>query len=459
MVDSNPEYDVVIIGAGVVGLFIARELSKYKLSILVIEKERDIGWGASKGNAGVIHAFQTPLNSLKGRLCIKGNEMYDKIARELELRFKRVGLLLISLNIIESLILLLIYVYFRLRGLKVKWISGKKLRILEPRISKNARMALLFPTAGIICPFELLSALMENALQNGVEFLFETEVERVVFEDKKVKVLTSKGNLTAKWVINAAGVYADIIAERSGLGKFKIIPRRGAHIIFNIKWPYKHLLAEVPLKPDPKTKGGGALLTIEGKALWGPNLDENTTDRDDTSVKLEDYYIILSKYSRLLPWMSEMRPIKAYAGVRAASNTGDFIIEIARPGFINVAGIQSPGLTAAPAIAELVIKMLSDHLKLELKEKYNPKRKRMIRVRESLNELDKLIEIDKSYGKIICTCELVSEAEIKEAISRGARTIDGIKFRTGLAMGECQGAYCIPKLTEFLLKISDDLLY
>lgn len=211
-------YDVAVIGAGVVGLSIARELSKYKLSVVVLEKEPDVGWGASKGNAGVVHAFQLPLGSLKGKLCLEGNKMYDELAEELDVPLRRVGLLLVSLNLLESLVLLFTYAYFKLKGVEVKWVGGKRLREMEPGVSGKARMALLFPTAGVTSPLELVVALAESASQNGVEFLFEAEVERVEFEGDLARVVTSKGDVLARWVINAAGLYADVVAERSGAG-------------------------------------------------------------------------------------------------------------------------------------------------------------------------------------------------------------------------------------------------
>jgi len=448
------QVDIVIIGAGIVGLFIARELSKYNLKTLVIDKNPDAGWGASKGNAGIIHAFQLPFRSLKGKLCLEGNKMYDEIAKELDVPFKRVGLILISLNILESFLAFIIYAYLKFNGVETHIISKKKLKELEPNINRKARLGLYIPSAGVISVFDLIIALTENCRENGVIFSFNTEAQKIVLNDNISLIMTNKGIIKTKWIINVAGVYADTIAKMAGINNFKIYPRKGTHLILPAKNVYNHLLAEIPLKPDPKTKGGGALLTIDGKILLGPNLKEDTTNKDDVSTEHDDYDIIINKYKRLIPQIEYMDILVAYSGLRAASNTNDFIINVPKKGFINVAGIQSPGLTAAPAIAKMVIKLLEKHdLKLPPRKEFKPTRKRPIRIRDLITEPEKIAKIideNPEYGEIICPCELVSKAEILEAIKQGATTLDSIKFRTNASMGECQGSYCIPKILNIL---------
>jgi glycerol-3-phosphate dehydrogenase len=442
--------DIVIIGAGVTGLFIARELSKYDLKVLVVDKKPDAGWGATKGNAGIIHAFQLPFNSLKGKLCLEGNKMYDEISKELNVPFKRIGLIIVSLNVLETIFAFIIYLYLRLNKINVHIITKKRLKKLEPNISEKARLGLYLPSAGVVSVFELISALVDNCKENGVIFSFETEVQKIVFNDKNVLIYTNKGVVKTSWIINAAGINADIIARMVGVNSFKIYPRKGAHLILSAKNVYNHLLAEVPLKPDPKTKGGGALLTIDGKILLGPNLIETTTDREDTSTERDDYQII-SKYKRIIPLIEHSDVLVAYSGLRAASNTNDFIINIPRDGFVNVAGIQSPGLTAAPAIAKMVVQLLQKHVKLVPRLNFKPTREHSIKVRELIDEPEKIeMIIDKNldYGNIVCPCELVSKAEIVEAISRGVMTLDSIKFRTNACMGECQGSYCLPAILD-----------
>lgn len=450
----SDQADIVIIGAGIVGLFIARELSKYNLKILVIDKNPDAGWGASKGNAGIIHAFQLPFRSLKGKLCLEGNKMYDEIAKELDVPFKRVGLIIISLNILESLLALIIYIYLKLNGVETHIIGKKKLKELEPNLNKKAQLGLYLPSAGVISVFDLIVALIENYKENGVIFSFNTEAQKIELNDNISSIITNKGVIRTKWIINAAGIYADTIARMAGINNFKIYPRKGTHLILSAKNVYNHLLAEIPLKPDSKTKGGGALLTIDGKILLGPNLKEDVVDRNDVSTEHDDYDIIINKYKRIIPQIESIDILVAYSGLRAASDTNDFIINVPKRGFVNVAGIQSPGLTAAPAIAKMVIKLLENYnLKLLPRKEFKPIRKRSIKIRDLTTEPEKIAKIineNPEYGEIICPCELVSKAEILEAIKQGATTLDSIKFRTGASMGECQGSYCIPKILNIL---------
>lgn len=458
MLSSLPDrVDVVVIGAGVTGLFIARELSKYHVKILVIDKKPDAGWGATKGNAGIIHAFQLPFGSLKGKLCLEGNRMYDEIAGELNVPFKRTGLIIVSLNVLESILAFMIYIYLKLNKVETHIITKKKLRKLEPNISKKARLGLYLPSAGVISVFELISALVENCKENGVIFSFETEAQKIFFDEKGTLVHTNKGIIKASWIINAAGINADMIAKMTGVNNFKIYPRKGTHLILSSKNIYNHLLAEVPLKPDPRTKGGGALLTIDGKILLGPNLIETPTEREDTSTEPDDYSII-NKYKRIIPSIEYSDILVAYSGLRAASDTNDFIINIPRNGFVNVAGIQSPGLTAAPAIAKMVVQLLQERgFKLVPRSDFKPIRKNRIKIKDLINEPEKIEDVvskNPDYGDIVCPCELVSRAEVIEAINKGAITLDSIKFRTNACMGECQGSYCLPAILDIFEELN-----
>lgn len=449
-IEPQEKVDVAIIGAGVVGLFIARELSRYELKIMVIEKEPDAGWGATKGNAGIIHAFQLPFNSLKGRLCLEGNKMYDEISKELEVPFKRLGLLLVSINALESLMLPFVYLYFKLKGIEVHLI--RNVRKIEPNLNEKASMALYFPTAGVVSVFDLVNALVENCRENGVTFSFNRKVSGIEEKKEGYIIYTDKGSVEASWVINAAGVHADEISRMAGYGGFTIYPRKGTLLILAGKRLYNHLLAEMPLKTDPKTKGGGALLTFDGKMLLGPNLIEKVSDKEDKSSAPGDFDDIIKKYQRLIPALAKVDPLVIYTGLREASNTNDFIINIPKKGFMNVAGIQSPGLTAAPAIARVVVKMLSEK-GLILKEKRDfvsqrKKRKKVKELLDDINAIEELVGKEPDYGEIICPCELVSKAEIANAIKEGHNTIDGIKFHTGSCMGECQGSYCLVRILD-----------
>lgn len=446
--------DIIIIGGGVVGCAIARELSKYQVNTVVLEKQADVGWGATKGNLGMIHAFVTPVKSLKGQLCLEGNKMFDALSKELDFPFKRVGLLLVALTWAEYLFMPIVYIWAKKHHLDVKWISSKKLKEIEPKISKKAKGALLFPTAGVVSPVETTIAFAENAIQNGVKIVLNAEVKDIIVKNNEVEsVVTSKGEIKAKYVINAAGVFSDKIAEMAGVKNFKIIPRLGAMIIFdkNLECFYNHCITRIPLKRDPRTKGGAAAVSVDGNPIWGPNVRE-VSDPEETSVTKEDIKTILNRFTSLFESFPTKEIIAFFSGVRAASDTDDFIIgHTSVKGFINVAGIQSPGLTAAPAIAKMIVEILKkEGLNLEPKTNFNPNRKRIIHVNElAFNEWDELIAKNPKYGHIICRCECVSEAEILEAIDRGARTLDGIKFRTRAGMGRCQGGFC----THFVLKI------
>lgn len=450
--------DIVIIGGGVVGCAIARELSKYKLDIVLIEKEADVGWGASKANLGMVHAFVLPVNSLKGKLCIEGNKMFDKISKELDVPFKRIGMILVALNKKESLYRVAIYLWAKFHRIPVKWITKRKLRKIEPNLTKEAQGGILFPTAGITSPYELTIAFAENATMNGVKIVLETKVIDILVENNEVKgVVTDKGTIKTKIVINAAGVYSDEIAKMAGAGDFEIHPYAGTMIVFDkrLQGHYNHIIREIPLKLDPRTKGGGAAITVDGNPIWGPNLRDNW-DKENTKVTKEDIETVFNNFAKLFPAIKKRDIITFFAGLRAAATGGDFII---RPtsirGFINVAGIQSPGLTASPAIAKMVEKIVEETniVKLEPKENFNPFRKSILKFSQLSNEeKDALIKQDRRYGHIICRCELITEAEIIEAIKRGATTLDGIKFRVRAGMGRCQGGFCTPRIIDILSK-------
>ncbi len=446
--------DVVIVGGGVVGCSIARELSKYKVDVVVVEKEVDFCQGASKGCSGIIHPFVTPFNSLKGKLCVEGNKLMDKLTEELDVPFNRCGLLFVSLNRKETFFLFLVYLVMKWRGIQVKFLNKRELRKVEPNLTNKAKCALLFPSGGVISPYELTFALIENAQKNGVKTLLGTKVEEVLVENGEVKgIKTNKGVIETSYVVNAAGLYSDEVAETAGVRNFKIVPRKGCMIVFDkkLRGYYRHYVAEAKIKQDPRTKGGGALLTVEGNPLWGPNLKE-TGSKEDTSVSRKDIEEIINTYNVLFPDFP-LKIITCFAGVRAASEKGDFVIERTKvKGFINVAGIQSPGLTAAPAIAKMVTELLrKEGLKLERKGSFNPYRKRINKLTDyPPEEQDKMIKENPGYGRIICRCEQVTEAEVVEAIKRGAKTLDGVKFRTRAGMGRCQGSFCTPKILEIL---------
>ncbi|MEX2689963.1 MAG: FAD-dependent oxidoreductase [Candidatus Njordarchaeum guaymaensis] len=470
-------YDIVIIGGGVIGTAIARELSRYKLKVALIEKEPDVGLGASRANNGMIHpGIAPPKDSLKRILNIRGNAMYDELTEELGVRFKRVGsLLLITPRTLERYKKYLRGPLFKLvskyvlpwivkqkgvrNGVKgIKILRGKEIFEIEPKANKDTIAAVYIPSTGIVDPYELTIALAENAVANGVEIHLNTEVVGFIKSNLSIEgVVTTKGVYLCKYVINTAGVYADEIAEMAGAREYTIHPRKGVILLFSkdIEGWIRHCTAELRF-PQPKTtKGGNINPTIHGNIIWGPTAVE-IPDKSDTSVKKEEIDFVLKKFSTIAPNFPKNKLIRYFAGVRAPTFTEDFIIRPAKwvKNFLHVAGIQSPGLASAPAIAEYVINLLRKMgLKLDPNPNFNPRREPIPSVAEmSLEELERKIKEDPRWGRIVCPCEMVSEAEIVEAIRRGARSIDAIKRRTRAMMGFCQGSYCILKIAKILAR-------
>ncbi|HHC18861.1 MAG TPA: FAD-dependent oxidoreductase, partial [Euryarchaeota archaeon] len=340
------------------------------------------------------------------------------------------------------------------KGIKI--VRGRKIWELEPYATKDAVAAVYIPSTGIVDPYEVTVALIENAKMNGVDVHLRTEVVGFIKEDDMVKgVVTNKGTFLCRYVVNAAGVYADEIAELAGAREYTIHPRKGVEILFDkeVGEYVRHCLAEIRLPTPKRTKGGGINPTVHGNIIWGPTATE-IPDKEDTSVKKEEIELILTRYSTIIPDFPKNKIIRYFAGVRAPTFTEDFIIRPAKwvKNFLHVAGIQSPGLASAPAIAEYAVECLKNMgLKLVEKHDFNPHRNPIPRVSEmTLEELEKKIKEDPKWGNIVCTCEMVSEAEIIEAIKRGATTVDAIKRRTRAGMGTCQGGYCTLRVAEIL---------
>ncbi|MEM0024372.1 MAG: FAD-dependent oxidoreductase [Thermofilaceae archaeon] len=470
-------YDVVIVGGGVVGAAIARSLSKYQLKIALLEKAPDVGAGTTKANNGMIHAgVEPPRGTLKRKLNVEGCRMYEKWAQELRFKYKRVGslwlitprtlakykkyipgpLYTLILKYVLPYIVVLKGLINGVSGLKV--VRGRKLFEMEPYAARDALAAVYVPWTGIVDPYEVAIALAENAAANGVEIHTSTEVVGFVREGDAVKgVVTNRGTFLCRYVVNAAGLYADEIAELAGSPEFTIHPRKGVIVLFHrcTSRYINHCLAEIILPPHPLTKGGGINPTIHGNVMWGPTAVE-VPDKEDTSVSSEEVDLILSKYSTILSEFPKDRVIRYFAGVRAATFNEDFIIRPAKwvRNLLHVAGIQSPGLAAAPAIAEYAVKKLRE-MGLELREKpdFNPYREPIPSLREmSEEEIEERVRRDPRWGNVLCECEMVSEAEVVEAVRRGARTLDAVKSRTRAGMGECQGSRCLLRVAEVLAR-------
>lgn len=468
--------DVVIIGAGITGCAIARALSKYQLDIIVVDKNCDIAEGATKSNNGNIHpGLIAKPGTLKAKLNIKGNAMYTKWAEELHFACNRTGSLGVVYHQSEWYLLKLLqfmkitglgYLFKPLRqAMKVpglKWLSGQEVQKLEPHIEGKPCGALLMSTMAIVEPYDVCLALAENAVMNGVSYMLDTEVIDVLTEHGQVKgVMTNKEVISSKYVINCAGVYADHIAEMAGDRFYTIHPRRGAIAIFdkNRKGYFNRPLVSFSRTRGKKqhSKGGGACMTPEGNLLWGPTAKE-IPDKEDKSVERTDMDYIHALGNHVTTDIKPSEIITFFSGVRAADYKEDFIIGMSEKvaGFIHVAGIQSPGLASAPAIAEMVEDMIKkDQGCLHKNVHYNPIRKPRKKCRHmSHQEQDALIKKNPLYGHVICRCELITEGEIVDAIHGliPATTLDAVKRRTRSGMGRCQGGFCGPKVLQILAR-------
>lgn len=446
-------YDIVIIGAGVVGAAIARELSRYKLSIAVLEKEEEPAFGVSKSNSGIIHpGTQNPARLLKGRLCLQGNILIREISQELGLDFKEAGELIVAFNHKEKNRLLELKAEAEKLGIANLSIKDKGwLRENEPNLNPEAVSSLFAPTAGIISPYRMVYGLCENALMNGVEIHTQTKVENIAFTNPGFEIQSLRGAFKSRYVINAAGLYADEISAMLGINDFRIAPRRGEEFILDKKKENltNHLIFPLPSKAS---KGVLVIKTADGNPMIGPTA-EDVEDKEDLSTTEEGFKKVFEEAKKLVPAISQDDIIAYFCGLRPASGE-DFIIryEDNAPGFINAAGIQSPGLSAAPAIALMVCDILKGKgLKLIKKDCFNAKRKKAIHLFSiPLSETDKLIAQDADYGDIVCRCELVSAKEVKDAIAEGASTLDGIKFRTRAQAGRCHGSFCTSRIMKIL---------
>ena len=464
--------DVVIIGAGVIGCGIARELSKYDFHCIVVDKENDVSVGASKANNGNIHpGHAVKKGTLKHKLNILGNRMYDEWAKDLQFEFQRNGLMYIAWE--EEYLPALKRRYTK--GLEngvdgIRYISGEEAMAIEPELKKldNPPIAAVWlPSLAHVDPYEVTIALAENAAENQVKFMLNTKVCDIVHDGRIQAVVTSRGVIETKYVINAAGVYADDISRMAGDVSYTIHPRKGTIVLLDKAktYPYKPQLGFVSNKlenrmmnvKNKESKGGGCCKTPEGNYLLGPSAKE-VWNKEDTSCDAEGIAYALSCCQH--KGVGEKDVIRSFAGVRAADFKEDFIIEKSEvtSGLIHVAGIQSPGLSAAPAIAKMVENILLEEMKKEgmsykRKKNYQPYRpKRRVFRKLSLEEQNKLIKENPDYGQIVCRCEFITKGEILDAIDSPVvpTSVDAIKRRTRAGMGRCQGGFCLPVVLQIL---------
>ncbi len=447
----NP-YDVIIIGGGVIGGSIGRELSRYRVKLAILEKEEELAFGVSKSNSGIIHpGTQVLANSLKGRLCVHGNMLTRKIARELGVDFKEVGELIVAFDEDEARRLLQLKKEASILGVpKLKIVARAWLKVHEPNLSSAAIAALYAPTAGILSPYRLVYDMAENAIRNGVEIHTQTKVESIDFSSC-FEISTPKGVFKTRYIINAAGLFADEISKMAGVDDFKIRPRKGEEFLLDKKSESltNHLLFPLPSR---KSKGVLVIKTADGNPMIGPTA-EDVEDKYDLSTTDEGLKKALDAAQKMIPSINENDIIAYFAGLRPVAGD-DFLIrhEEKASGLVNVAGIQSPGLTAAPAIALFVCDILKRNgLSLEKKLFFHSRRKKTTHLFAiPPAQTERLVKKDHAYGDIVCRCELVSAKEVRSAISRGATTLDGIKFRTRAQSGRCHGSFCTTRIMKIL---------
>ncbi len=443
--------DIIIIGGGIVGVSLAQALARYALKIVLLEKEAELSFGVSKSNSGIIHTgFQSDYRLLKTRLAVRGNELYREMARDLDFPFVQTGELVVAFKGEREALKAIKENGEKLGIPGLELVDRSWLKAHEPNLSKEIEGALLGPTAAVINPYETVYALAENALANGLRLFCHHQVTAIERGRDTWKITASGKAFETSWVINAAGLYADRIARLARMKVPEIIPRKGEEFILD-----KHAdrLTRRVIFPVPQkhTKGILIIPTVDGNTMLGPTSTE-IRDREDLSTTQAGRQFVIQTIHRLVPSIKgEDQIITSFAGLRPTTREDDFYLREDREGFFNIVGIQSPGLTAAPAIAEYVVKLLSE--KRPLKPKKNPitRRTAIPRFRHlSRAERNAIIREDPEFGEVVCRCELITRKEIKEAIRRGARTMDGIKFRTRSQMGRCHGAFCTMKIMAIM---------
>lgn len=445
--------DIIVIGAGVVGCFIARELSKYNLDVLVVEKNSDVSEGISKGNSGIVHAgYNEKIGTLKAKLNIEGNKIFDDLSRDLQFPFKRNGAFILAFSDEEMKTLESLKENGEKLGVEgLEILTREEALNIEPNLNKEIVGVLNVKTSGIVSPYEMTIALAENAAENGVEFKLNSKVTSIEKISEGYKVtLNNKELVSGKLIINASGLEGAFLNNLVSMSKREINPVKGEYCLFDkvAGAMINKTLFQVPSK---LSKGVLVTPTAEGNLLVGPNAVEGKT----LETSREGIDEILDKSKKSLEELPVARILNTFSGIRPKTKGGDFIIEEVEDAknFINVIGIDSPGLTAAPAIGVYVVNMIKERLDLVEKKNFKKTREKIVRFAElSLEEKNRLIKEKPAYGHMVCKCEFVTEGEIVEAIHRPikALTVDAIKRRTRASMGGCQGVGCTLPISKIL---------
>lgn len=451
-------YDVAIIGSGITGSACAYFLSKYRLKIAVIEKNNDVCCGTTKANSAIIHAGYDPHpETLMAKLNVKGSAMAKEICAKLDVPYNQIGSLVVAFSEEEAKTVEELFERGNANGVPdLKILNREELKEAEPMISDEALCALYAPSAAIVNPWEYGLAMAETAVRNGAEILLESEVTSIKKENGVFKITAGEKEIEAKYVINAAGVNCDDVHNMIAPPKFKVIPSAGEYYLLDKSEGKRarHVIFQCPNKD-----GKGVLVspTVHGNLIVGPNADAR--DKDDTSTKTSCLDFVREKAVKSVPSINFRENIRNFTGVRAATEIDDFIIEFACEGFLDLAGIKSPGLSAAPAIAELAVKMLGESgLALEEKESFTDERTHLRFKHLSDEEKNNAVKKNSAYGRVICRCETITEGEIIDALNSPIPpvSLDGIKRRAGTGMGRCQGGFCGPKVLEIMAKYKNE---
>lgn len=445
--------DIIVIGAGVVGCSIARELSKYNLDVLVVEKNSDVSEGISKGNSGIVHAgYNEKIGTLKAKLNIEGNKIFDDLSRDLQFPFKRNGAFILAFSDEEMKTLESLKENGEKLGVEgLEILTREEALNIEPNLNKEIVGVLNVKTSGIVNPYEMTIALAENAAENGVEFKLNSKVTNIEKISEGYKVtLNNKELVSGKLIINASGLEGAFLNNLVSMSKREINPVKGEYCLFD-KVAGAMINKTLFQVPNKLSKGVLVTPTAEGNLLVGPNAVEGKT----LETSREGIDEILDKSKKSLEELPVARILNTFSGIRPKTKEGDFIIEEVEDAknFINVIGIDSPGLTAAPAIGVYVVNMIKERLDLVEKKNFKKTREKIVRFAElSLEEKNRLIKEKPAYGHMVCKCEFVTEGEIVEAIHRPikALTVDAIKRRTRASMGGCQGIGCTLPISKIL---------
>lgn len=450
----STKYDVLIIGAGVVGTLIARELSQYHLSIVILDKSNDAGNATSSANSAIIHSGYDPEpGSNKAKFNVLGNKMFPLLAEQLDVSFTQLGSLTLAFNEEQIKVLEQLKKRAETNDVPVKILTKEEVLAMEPALNQEVKAALYAPTAGVIDPFNFVIHAMENAVDNGVIFLRNHEVTNIVKDVDGYLVTTNKNILKAKIVINAAGVKADVIAAMIEPIDWKITPRKGEYYLLD---HYAPNLTQHTIFPLPSEKGKGVLVSQmpSGNYIIGPSSE--FTDADDLATDADTLAKVKTAALNMIPSIPFKETIRVFSGLRATSTRGDFIVEHSNSNkhFINVAGIESPGFAASPAIAKYVAEQLvKPIIQLIPKANFNPRVKRYLRLAKLDDETkNKYISQNPDYGTMICHCENVSLGEIKDLFTRSCppMSVKAIKRRLRAGFGRCQGGFCQPKIVLLL---------